>query len=226
MTPTQYTLHLMPTEVLRESLAYFHLLRHNLERRKYLSGQGRLNEDCGLVICPDEAIDLPAPNELSAPKPPVDYGDEEDNLVRYAKDEMMRAGLYDADSDYGGMLANAVMNLVKAFSGEGHSGCSAGMAMDIFNKLARFQPLTPLSSDPTEWQDMGGYGLNPGEKSFHQSTRQPNVFSRDSGVTWYCLDDPSIDNGDSLAKVQADYQASKAGQPPPFLRQSSTFFPI
>lgn len=77
------------------------------------------------------------------------------NLEAFAESEMKRAGLYDKDSDYGGMLAEAVMKMVKVFADEGHSGMSAPMAISIFQKVARFEPLTPLTGADDEWMEVG-----------------------------------------------------------------------
>lgn len=77
------------------------------------------------------------------------------NLVAYAESEMRRAGLFDKDSDYGGMLGPAVLSMVKTFSDEGHSGMSAGLAISIFEKVARFEPLTPLTGSDDEWMEIG-----------------------------------------------------------------------
>lgn len=77
------------------------------------------------------------------------------NLELHAKKEMEIAGLFDKDSDYGGMLGDAVMKMIKVFADEGHSGFSAGMAINIFEKVARFEPLTPLTGADDEWMEVG-----------------------------------------------------------------------
>jgi len=40
---------------------------------------------------------------------------KENNLIKHAKEELTRAGMFDKDSTYGGMLADAVMELLKVF---------------------------------------------------------------------------------------------------------------
>lgn len=90
------------------------------------------------------------------------------NLINYAYLELKRAGLFDKDSDYAGELGNAVMKLMKVFAEEGHSGFSAGMAISIFERLARFEPLTPLTGEDDEWMEVG-----PGE---FQNKRCSHVF--------------------------------------------------
>lgn len=77
------------------------------------------------------------------------------NLELHAKKEMEIAGLFAKDSDYGGMLGDAVMKMIKVFADEGHSGFSAGMAISIFEKVARFEPLTPLTGGDDEWMEVG-----------------------------------------------------------------------
>lgn len=73
------------------------------------------------------------------------------NLTNYAENELRRAGWFDEDSMYGGMIGPAVVEMIKQFSEEGHSGMSASIAISLFEKLARFQPLTPLTGEDDEW---------------------------------------------------------------------------
>jgi len=89
-----------------------------------------------------------APSD-TPPQPPED----ESNLVRYARSELERAGLFKEDSDYGGMLGKAVLDLVEMFAREDHSGMSAGMAIATFARLANFQPLAPLTGAEDEWSN-------------------------------------------------------------------------
>ena len=103
----------------------------------------------------------------------------------FAESEMKRAGLYDADADYGGMVPAAVMALVDAHSAQGHSGMSHGLVLSIFNLVINFKPLTPLTSDPAEWNEVGD--------GMWQSRRSPSVFSKDGGQTWYDLDAPAAE---------------------------------
>lgn len=117
---------------------------------------------------------------------------EESNLIQHAKNELKLAGLFDKDSDYDGMLGKAVLELVKVFSKQGHSGFSAHQTLKIFNIVANYKPLTPIGKTMTEWMNVGemsGYEL-------WQNTRRSTTFSRDAGQTWYDIDDPKLNNGD------------------------------
>lgn len=113
------------------------------------------------------------------------------NLIKHAENEMRLAGLYNKDSDYGGMIPDAVMKLVKCHSDEGHSGGSHWLVLEIFNKVINFKTLTPITSNPNEWfkhdYEVAGYNC-------WQNTRQSSVFSQDGGKTWYDLDDPEKKN--------------------------------
>lgn len=107
-------------------------------------------------------------------------------LVSYAQQELTRAGLFDEDSDYNGMLGNAALEIVKVFSEQGHSGYSAAAVTSIVEKLMRYEPLTPLTFAPDEW-------INVSEESGHeiwQNKRKYTIFSTDEGKTYYDIDDP------------------------------------
>lgn len=74
------------------------------------------------------------------------------NLLEYAKKELEIAGWYDDNADYGtGEMAACVLKIIDIFSQQGHSGYSASIAINILNKLMRFEPLTPLTGADDEW---------------------------------------------------------------------------
>lgn len=108
------------------------------------------------------------------------------NLVEHAKEELTRAGLFDKDSDYDEMLGDAVLELVEKFAAQGHSGFSAMQTLAIFDRVARFKTLSPITSDPSEWVEVSDYFNG---KGVWQNRRNPAVFSNDGGKTWYDLDE-------------------------------------
>ena len=61
--------------------------------------------------------------------------DRSSPLQSYAYEWLKRQGLFDDDSDYGGMLGDAVFELIKVFSKQGHSGFSARITRALFNRL-------------------------------------------------------------------------------------------
>lgn len=56
-------------------------------------------------------------------------------FTEHAQKWVESKGLMAADSDYGGMLGKAVLNMAKQFASEGHSGMSAHLARAYFNWL-------------------------------------------------------------------------------------------
>jgi len=115
------------------------------------------------------------------------------NLVKHAEYEMKRAGLYDKDSDYDGMIPETVTAMVRAFAGRGHSGGSHGLVMSVLNKVMHFKTLTPLTNDPDEWFDISD---NCGGDPVWQNKRDSSYFSKDGGKNWHSVDDKQ--EGDRL----------------------------
>lgn len=104
-------------------------------------------------------------------------------LVDHAEKELRRAGLFDKDSDYEGALGDAVLELVRTFAAQEHSGFSAMRTLQLFLQVAQFKPLGPITDDPEEWMDITD------EPPTWQSRRSPNLFSNDGGKTYYDVDD-------------------------------------
>ena len=75
-------------------------------------------------------------------------------LKEFAKRELELAGYFDEDAMYGGMLGDAIMKMIDVFAEEGHSGMSASIAINVFGRVARFEPLSPLTGEDDEWTDI------------------------------------------------------------------------
>lgn len=75
------------------------------------------------------------------------------SLVSYAEDELNRIGLTDED-EYNSMMRKHLLHMIKEFADEGHSGFSAGYAINCLTKLMKFKPLSPLTGDDDEWHDV------------------------------------------------------------------------
>jgi hypothetical protein len=103
-------------------------------------------------------------------------------MVPWVKRELELAGLFDKDSDYEGMLGNRVLDIVKLFCEQGHSGGSASLSLSLLDKLLRYKPLTSLGN-PTETGDYKDMSMESGSPCW-QSTRDFSVFSHDEGKTW------------------------------------------
>lgn len=99
-------------------------------------------------------------------------------LVKHAEEELKRAGLFDADSDYAGAVGQQVLQLIKTFAGNGNSGGSAEMVIHVFSRLSQFEPITPLTGEDDEWFDRTEeYGTK-----MLQNKRCSHVFKDDRGA--------------------------------------------
>lgn len=112
---------------------------------------------------------------------PVDDS-RDGGLVSHARRELKAAGLWEEDADYGGMLADAVLDLIRVFADQGHSGFSAMRTLELFKTLAQFKTLTALTDNPEEWLEVDGKGLL-------QSRRQSSCFSDDGGRSYYDIEE-------------------------------------
>lgn len=134
----------------------------------------------------------------------------EENLTSHAQRELELAGLFDQDSDYEGMLGEAVLELMQTFSSQGHSGFSALLTADIFGRLVKWEPLTELTDNPNEWNDLREE-FDPGDVvgMEFQSNRKPSCFSSDGGKTYYDLDEQAVEHEDEDGTSYVTYEGEK-----------------
>jgi len=117
------------------------------------------------------------------------------NLHNHALMEFKAAGWLDESDNYKDdmqeMICNHVLELLKVFSDEGHSGTSAPYTVNLFQKLAMFEPLVPLTGEDWEWSDVsdrGGLGV---DGPLFQNKRCSHVFKDGTGaydingIVWY-----------------------------------------
>jgi hypothetical protein len=102
------------------------------------------------------------------------------SLESHAERELKLAGIHEKDADYGGMLYEAVMELVRVFAAQGHSGSSASRTIDLFSKVAGYKNLIPITGADHEWNDVGNDML--------QNNRVSSVFKEKSTGRAYYLD--------------------------------------
>ena len=96
------------------------------------------------------------------------------NLKLHALDEFRAAGFIDENGIYCDEMQEAVcenvLKLLDVFADEGHSGFSASYAIKLFTKLAKFEPIVPLTGEDFEWSE-----ASPG---VFQNKRCSHVFKR------------------------------------------------
>lgn len=81
------------------------------------------------------------------------------------------------------MICTHVLKLLDVFRDEGHTGTTAPYTIDLFKKLASYEPLAPLTGEDWEWGDVRNYGENPS----WQNKRKSSVF-KDSNGECYDID--------------------------------------
>jgi hypothetical protein len=101
-------------------------------------------------------------------------------------------------------ICNGVLKMLDIFADEGHSGSSAPYAINLFKKIASFEPLGPLTGEDDEWvchQDGRPNGV-----ALYQNKRMGSVFKQsdrfdgkpywlDGKVFWEWATHPDIDDG-------------------------------
>lgn len=122
------------------------------------------------------------------------------SIIEYAKSELDRIG-----KDEEGMQAainQDILQVVDVFANQGHSGFSAGYALNILERLLRFKPLKELTGEDDEWNDVS---TDKNGVTTYQNKRCSSVFKRvdrsgkivsvydidgvavsdDGGITWF-----------------------------------------
>lgn len=82
---------------------------------------------------------------------------DESSLERHAKRELQAVGykLDDQEDGPNQWIQRNLLELLAVFSMQGHSGFSAPYCIDMFQKLAKFEPVVPLTGDAAEWNEVG-----------------------------------------------------------------------
>ena len=103
------------------------------------------------------------------------------STTSHAKFELELAGFFDEDSDYGGAIGGAVMELMEVFEKQGHSGGSAPIVASLFHKLANYEPLGPITGKDEEWGDVSFMANN----ILYQNKREGGLFKHKDGRVTY-----------------------------------------
>lgn len=96
------------------------------------------------------------------------------NLHKHALMEFKAAKWLDDNGKYSDDMQEAicthVLKLLEVFADEGPSGSSAPYAVELFKKLAMFEPVAPLTGEDWEWTEIGD--------SVFQNKRCSHVFKQ------------------------------------------------
>ena len=101
-------------------------------------------------------------------------------LNEHAKMEFKAAGWLDDSGAYidemQGAICEHVLELLTVFSNEGHSGSTAPYTIDLFERLAMFKPIAPLTGEDWEWTEH-----DHGNGVMYQNKRCSSVFKDEDG---------------------------------------------
>lgn len=97
------------------------------------------------------------------------------SLLNHAESEFKAAGWLDENGNYCDemqeLMCTGILEVIKTFSEQGHSGYSAGYAIALLNKLLNFKPLGPITGEDWEWVDVSYSG-----STLYQNKRCSTVF--------------------------------------------------
>ena len=110
------------------------------------------------------------------------------DLIRHAKIEFLKLGykpIEECEDDPDKWIQKNVLELLEVFSNQGHSGFSAPYAIDYFQKLASFKPLTPIMCTDDEWSNTSL--LDPLD-NLYQNKREGSIFKEGINGKPYYID--------------------------------------
>lgn len=99
------------------------------------------------------------------------------DLLQHAKKELDIIGMTENGDEYNTMMRNAILEIVEIFSKQEHSGFSANYAINLIEKLLRYEPLSPLTGEDSEWNEV--------RDNLLQNNRLSSVFKKiDTGYVY------------------------------------------
>lgn len=91
------------------------------------------------------------------------------STLDFTKRELDLLGMTeDSTDEMNKMMRDNILQMVELFADQGHSGSSAPYAIGILEKVLRFEPVTPLTGEDSEWMEIS--------EGLYQNNRCPRVF--------------------------------------------------
>lgn len=120
------------------------------------------------------------------------------SLVDYAKDELKRIGMIDSGEDVNDWAAMAIMDLIELFASQDHTGFTAPYVINVFRRLAMFKPLSPLTGEDDEWNELGDGSFQNKRYSAVFKDKDGTAYNingkafTDDGEDWYLCKDSKV----------------------------------
>ena len=130
-------------------------------------------------------------------------GEGMSELIRHAERELKF--LTDSDDEMDRAMAQGVLRLIREFADEGHSGMSAPAAISTFERLARFEPLRPLTGEDDEWVTVDDDGLRQNRRCSHVFKTPSGAYDL-NGFIFVRPDGTRFTNRDSRVSVTFPYK--------------------
>lgn len=129
------------------------------------------------------------------------------NLVEFSKmelDRILNTCEEDDSKEIQQKINDDILQIVQIFSEQGHTGFTANYALNILERLLRYQPLSALTGEDDEWEDTSSFGS---DQTSYQNKRCPfifkdkdgkayntegKIFSEDDGKTWFTSKDSKV----------------------------------
>ena len=124
-------------------------------------------------------------------------------MLEYAKNELKKLEETCEDAESSEMqkvMSDNVLALLEVFSKQGHTNTTAYYVADLFARLVRQKPLTQLTGEADEWNDISDISNNPK----WQNKRCPTVFKYADGSCWYSEGKIFSDNGGETYYLSKD----------------------
>ena len=117
------------------------------------------------------------------------------SLVDWAKRELAFAGYTEDCERPNSWIRENVIELLEVFAEQGHSGSSAPFVISLFNSLANYKTISPLTGADEEWVEVGEgiYQNNRCSGVFKQANKKPYYI--DGRVFWEWYSDPEVEGG-------------------------------
>lgn len=125
------------------------------------------------------------------------------SVVEFAKSELER--LVENNDEMQIIMNNNIIEVLEVLSKQGHTGFSINYLMGTLNRLVDFKPISPLTGEDDEWNDVSEMcGSNTQQNKrcpavFRNDNdnstaryQEGKVFTEDGGETWFTSSDSSI----------------------------------
>lgn len=99
---------------------------------------------------------------------------EENNLMRWAKEECKKLYEYSECDEYNRLCCESALNALSSLCNDGHSGFSIKLTKHILNDLIDLRPLTPITEENAEWHPRGFN--DDSDYICYQSSRMSSLF--------------------------------------------------